>query len=223
RFGFVEITNWISGWKLRTRVQACPAPLLHLCLSVFICGSKVSVPQLFIEELRHQFERLGGFGELEVVPKRVRHGLEDDELRVVARSDQREMKYARAAQQDVSSAGHKQRRRHPGQVGEERRQYRVPPVGFAQVWVIGTVAWIRGLHQPREAVEREQLYRVAGTAEVGEARKEPDRARKRQVQLPETHRGFRAQNRASGRPKDSDVLRLVSLQQLLVNRDDVIY
>jgi hypothetical protein len=63
-------------------------------------------------------------------------------------------------------AGHQQARRHPAQIGEQRRQHRLSPICFADVLIIVRMIRIGRLQLAGQPVKGKQLPRVAGAAEA---------------------------------------------------------
>src|SRR5580698_1837330 len=144
------------------------------------------------EEFGHEFEALVGFGEVEVVPESVWHGFEDDEVRIDAGVQEREIVDGGAAEQRVARAGDEKSWRHAVKIGEQRRKNGIFAIGFGDVAVVGAGGGIRGLERAGKTVESEKLARIAGTRIIGEAGEESDGGGKREIQLFEFHGNFGA-------------------------------
>ena len=94
-------------------------------------------PNFLVEKVGHDLKCLGCLGKVEVVPKRVRERLKDNQLRIVTCMQQGTMKRGRITQEEIARAGDEKGRRHAAQVGEEGREDRVLAIGFAHVRIVG--------------------------------------------------------------------------------------
>src|SRR5258708_1005083 len=75
---------------------------------------------------------------------------------------------------------------------------------------------------PRKAVERKYLPGVTGAAEVGKPGEDSECSRQRQSKLFEADCNLGGENGPRRRAENPNVMRRVSLQQFLVNRDHVV-
>src|SRR4051812_18478463 len=73
-----------------------------------------------------------------------------------------------------------------------------------------------------KSIQREQLARLASTAEIGKARENSQCAGERQAELLQFHCNLTGQNRSGGSSENSDAVRLVSFQQLFVYGDNIV-
>ena len=168
--GLTDAKELIQSVMAELSKQAAKKRLTFSSLGPTASASLVLVRQLLIEKLRHQFQTFLCLRQLEVIPERVRQGLEHNQLRIVPGAQQRAMEQRRIAEQQIAGAGDQQGRGHSFKVGEQRRQHRVLAIGGARIRIVGSALGVARLQLAGEPVQRENLPRVAGAAEVGQHR-----------------------------------------------------
>jgi hypothetical protein len=175
-----------------------------------------------IKELGHEVEGFRGFGKFEVIPVGVRESFEDDELGVNSSAKKSAVEESRVAEKKVTRAGDEESGRHALEVGVDGGQDGISAVGVAGVFLPDGRMGILGLESSGESVQREELVRVGGMGIVGEDGEKAEGAGKWKVKLLEAHSSLGRENGSGGSAKDADVARLVSLEEFLVDRDDVV-
>src|SRR4029077_5789911 len=81
------------------------------------------------------------------------------------------------------------------------------------------ILWLKSAGEP---VEREELMRFGGTGIVGDNGEKAKSGGEREIQLLEANSDFGSEDGPRGGAEDADVMRLVSLEELFVDGNDVV-
>src|SRR5271165_2917779 len=192
-----------------------------LCISRGILRKTCALPsQTRLEKACHDLVGLARLRQAYIIPEGMRQCFEDDEVGVNARFEEFPMQNGRSAQQDVASAGDEEGGRESLYIRKQRREDGIFRIGRAHIFGV-VCPRIRRIEVAGKTMERVHGPRVAVPAEVAHAGEDAEGSGQRKAKLLQSDGCFGGEDSSGGGSVEADVLRLVALEQLLVDRDRV--